>query len=246
MYEKFDEIALSYHSANLPDMHIEEACQKFELDWILSYFLHNRIRVLDLGFGDGVNFEAIASRCELTVVEGAKLLCSKALEIATEKNIKANIVHSLFEEFETVEKFDVILASHVLEHVEDPVRLLKHLRKFLHDDGRIVGIVPNSESYHRRLGLAMGLQETLDQLSERDYLVGHQRVYNLARLDEDVQKSGMRIETHRGFFLKVLANSQMIHLGEDVLKGLLKISDQLATEVCANIGFVIASDGVSS
>ena len=49
----------------------------------------------------------------------------------------------------------------------------------------------------------------------------------------------MTIESHRGFFLKVLANSQMIHLEVGVLEGLLRLSDGLPTEDCANIGFVL-------
>jgi 2-polyprenyl-3-methyl-5-hydroxy-6-metoxy-1,4-benzoquinol methylase len=239
MAEKIEDIALEYHAAALPDMFIEEECQKFELDWILSNFPEKKVKVLDLGFGDGINFKAIAPLCDLTMVEGSELLCSKALQYVTEHRLGAKIVHSMFEDFQTTERFDVILASHVLEHVDDPIALLKLLQTLLRIDGKLVGIVPNSESFHRRLGLIMGLQTSLDELSPRDHLVGHQRVYSLARLKEDIQESGFELLAHRGFFLKVLANSQMTHLGVDVLRGLLKLSDELTTEMCANIGFVL-------
>ena len=239
MSDRIDNIATTYHGNMLPDMHIEEACQLYELDWILSFFPTKQTRVLDLGFGDGVNYEAIAQNCNVTMIEGSKTLCDRAIKISEEKNLGVQVVHSMFEDFESSEKYDVILASHVLEHVDDPVGLLAGMRNFLTASGKIVGIVPNAESFHRRLGVAMGLQSALDDLSARDLMVGHQRVYSLASLNEDVQIAGMTIESHRGFFLKVLANSQMIHLEVGVLEGLLRLSDGLPTEDCANIGFVL-------
>ena len=239
MSDRIDNIATTYHGNMLPDMHIEEACQLYELDWILSFFPTKQTRVLDLGFGDGVNYEAIAQNCNVTMIEGSKTLCDRAIKISEEKNLGVQVVHSMFEDFESSEKYDVILASHVLEHVDDPVGLLAGMQNFLTASGKIVGIVPNAESFHRRLGVAMGLQSALDDLSARDLMVGHQRVYSLASLNEDVQIAGMTIESHRGFFLKVLANSQMIHLEVGVLEGLLRLSDGLPTEDCANIGFVL-------
>jgi len=35
-----------------------------------------------------------------------------------------------------------------------------------------------------------------------------------------------------------LANHQMLHLEERVLLGLLKMSDEMPTELCANLGFI--------
>lgn len=239
MSDRIDNIATTYHGNMLPDMHIEEACQLYELDWILSFFPTKQTRVLDLGFGDGVNYEAIAQNCNVTMIEGSKTLCERAIKISEEKNLGVQVVHSMFEDFESSEKYDVILASHVLEHVDDPVGLLAGMQKFLTASGKIVGIVPNAESFHRRLGVAMGLQRALDDLGARDLMVGHQRVYSLTSLNKDVQIAGMTIESHRGFFLKVLANSQMIHLEVGVLEGLLRLSDGLPTEDCANIGFVL-------
>ena len=242
MTERLDQIAEDYHSSLLPDMHIEQECQRYELSWLSSHFRFPSVQVLDLGFGDGVNFEAVARSCQLTLVEGSLELCSKAQQKSDLLNLNVRIVHSLFEDFDTTEQFDIILASHVLEHVDEPVGLLKHLQTFLKDEGLIVGIAPNAESFHRKLGVVMGLQSNLDDLSQRDHLVGHQRVYSLDTLRRDIEDSGMEMINHRGFFLKVLANSQMIHLDRTVLVGLLKISDQLPTELCANIGFVAVTN----
>jgi 2-polyprenyl-3-methyl-5-hydroxy-6-metoxy-1,4-benzoquinol methylase len=243
MNKNLDQIARDYHNASLPDMHIEEACQLYELDWILSYLVDSESKVLDLGFGDGINFAPLARSSQLTLVEGSLDLCEEARRQSDLLSLNVDVVHSLFEDFRSDTKFDIIVASHVLEHVDNPVALLRHLQTLLNYGGRVIGIVPNAESFHRKLGVAIGLQEELDELSQRDHLVGHQRVYSLKTLRADCKSSGMDLIEHRGFFLKVLSNSQMLHLDLRILNGLLKISDNLPTEYCANIGFAIQAIG---
>ena len=44
------------------------------------------------------------------------------------------------------EKFDVIFASHILEHVENPINLLRFCNKSLKENGIIILSLPNEES----------------------------------------------------------------------------------------------------
>ena len=238
MNENLDDIAINYHLQNLPDMHIERICQEYEITWLLENISNSGRKVLDLGYGDGVNFEPLARSCELTLVEGSEELAKKARLRSAELGLNVDVHCSMFEDFKADENFDVILASHILEHVDKPVELLTHLGRLLRPGGLLIGLVPNAESLHRRLGVAMGLSKQLDDLSERDYLVGHQRVYDLLMLTSDLLQGGFAITNHRGFFAKLLANHQMLHLDTAVLLGLLKMSDDLPTELCANLGFV--------
>jgi 2-polyprenyl-3-methyl-5-hydroxy-6-metoxy-1,4-benzoquinol methylase len=235
---KLDQIAHEYHQRQLPDMHIERICQEYEIKWIMGEIRKVGTTVLDLGYGDGLLFPVLASEVDLTVVEGSKSLAEAAREYAVANGLNAQIEHCLFESFESEKRFDVILASHVLEHVGDPVALLLKLKSLLKPNGVIVGIVPNAESFHRKLGWIMGLNRTLDELSARDLMVGHQRVYSLMSLISDLSKAGFKITNHRGFFIKVLANSQMLHLEESVISGMVQLSDSMPTEICANIGFI--------
>lgn len=48
-----------------------------------------------------------------------------------------------FSQFQTDTKFDLISMFHVLEHLENPVRDLSHLGKFLKSNGKLVIEVPN-------------------------------------------------------------------------------------------------------
>lgn len=238
MTDKLDGIAMEYHLQNFPDMHIERICQEYEIDWLMDNIGRSGQKVLDLGYGDGVNFESLARHSSLTLVEGSEELAKKARLQSAKLGLTVDIHCCLFEEFEAARNFDVIVASHVLEHVDQPVELLAHLGQLLKPGGTLIGLVPNAESLHRRLGLAMGLSKQLDDLSERDYLVGHKRVYDMVMLKSDLKQGGFVITNHRGFFAKLLANHQMLHLEEKVLLGLLKMSDDMPTELCANLGFV--------
>jgi 2-polyprenyl-3-methyl-5-hydroxy-6-metoxy-1,4-benzoquinol methylase len=238
MNNNLDKIAENYHLQNLPDMHIERICQEYEVDWLIENIAGAGQKVLELGYGDGVNFESLARHCSLTLVEGSEELAKKARLRSAEIGLSTAVHCCFFEDFEQDGNFDVILASHVLEHVNKPVELLVHLSQLLRPGGTLIGLVPNAESLHRRLGVAMGLNKQLDDLSERDLLVGHQRVYDLAMLKNDMTQGGFVITNHRGFFAKLLANHQILHLEEKVLRGLLKMSDNLPTELCANLAFV--------
>lgn len=236
--ERLDEIAKEYHQADMKDMFIENMGQLYELPWI-----HNQIprgsRILDLGYGDGLVFNSLLDfaethDCTVTMIEGSGKLVEQAKKHA---NGRANVEQSFFETFTSDKKFDVVLASHVLEHVDNPVDLLKHLATICNKGAKIVGLVPNSESIHRRLAVLMELQPYLDSLSPRDHLVGHQRVYSLATLTEDFNSSPWQMKETRGFFLKPLANSQLVNYDKSLIAALLQISDALPTEICANIAF---------
>lgn len=233
-----DKIASDYHlSKSEPDMFIENMCQKYELEWVVNQ-IKSGSRVLDLGFGDGLFLEEIAKSNELTIVEGSRSLAEVAESKILELGLNARVIHSLFEEFSTESNFDVVIASHVLEHVDNPSVLLEKIKSWLDKEGKLICIVPNRESLHRRLGLRMGLIKKLDELSARDKLVGHQRVYSFGKLSDEINESGFEIKIARGFFTKTLANSQMLDLHSEVILGLCMLSEELPIEMGANLGLV--------
>jgi len=53
-------------------------------------------------------------------------------------------------------RFDVMLFADVLEHVADPLRVLRRYRRFLAPGGRVVISLPNIASWDRRLALLVG------------------------------------------------------------------------------------------
>jgi len=238
--EQLDKIAVDYHTSNaIPDMHIENLCQEYFIDWLLKQIPAASV-VLELGYGDGLVTKALAnSDCNLTLIEGAETL----VDIAKDAHPNIRCIHTLFEEFSPVNQYDVIVASHVLEHVDEPKYILKLLATWLTDTGKIIIVVPNRNSLHRQLAVLMGLQPTLETLSQRDLLVGHQRVYSLETLKDDIRQSDLQPIESMGFFLKVLPNSMMLDYSRELLWGLNAISNSLPTDLLANIAVVAVKQG---
>jgi len=130
---------------------------------------------------------------------------------------------------------DAVLACHVLEHVGDSVRLLNRIRTWLKPSGKLLVIVPNRNSIHRELALRMGLISRLDELSQRDLLVGHKRVFSSTELRSQIQGAGFEVISCRGFFVKPLSNAQMIDWSPEIIRGLNELASDFPMEWCSNI-----------
>lgn len=234
--ESLEEIAVNYYlSDSVPDLFIENICQTRSLVW-----LHSQLspigRVLELGHGDGIITRELVERGhDVTVLEGSRSLADK---VERDYGSRLTVHRTLFEEFDTEETFDHVLATHVLEHIANPVEVLGRVRRWLAPGGKAVIIVPNRESIHRRLAVEMGLQPELDTLGERDRLVGHLRVYSLETLRADVQAARLEVIDEHGFFLKVLPNSMMLDYKPELIEALNAVGELLPARFLANIGVV--------
>lgn len=190
--------------------------------------------MLELGYGDGrFTRELLNHGYRVSIVEGPSALVEKAKQTF---GGQVECFESLFEEFKPLKKFDRILATFILEHLDEPIEILKRVRKWLKPRGKLIILVPNAESIHRQLAVIMGLQPKLHTLSARDHLVGHQRVYTLKMLSGHLSKAGFKVREEKGFFLTVLPNSMMLNYSKELLIGLNEISDQLPHYLLANIG----------
>ncbi len=214
---------------------IEYAHQEYCMKWLAGFLDHNT-NVLAMGYGDGIQAKILYDGCKkLTIVEGSELLTERA-----SANLKGTTcIHALFEEFEPTEKFDLVIATFVFEHVDDPVELLVKMKSWITDNGKIIIVVPNKESIHRKLAVLMGFQPELDTLSERDINVGHQRVYSFDTLEKDVTDAGFKVDMKYGFTLKSLPNSMMLNFPETLIKALNDITPELPMHLLANIAVVI-------
>lgn len=161
---------------------------------------------LELGPADGVVTETLAEAFpSLTVVDGSSTFCARLAE----RFPAATVVNSLFEEYTPADRFDTVVLGHVLEHVEDPVGLLRRVRSWVAPGGVVLATVPNAHSLHRQAAVLMGLLPTEDSLNETDHRYGHRRVYDLAVLRSDVEEAGLSIALTGGYWLKTLSNAQI-------------------------------------
>ncbi len=80
----------------------------------------------------------------LDMVEGSEKLLNQIPDYPNMRKF-----HSCFEEFETKEKYETIIMNHILEHIENPVLLLKRIHHWLSKDGNFLVPVSNAKSIHR-------------------------------------------------------------------------------------------------
>lgn len=227
-----ENVAHNYHlKSDVPDKFIEDISQDYFCEWVKNKYNKN-LNVCEMGYGEGITAQHLGEYFEnYTVIEGASALS----EQARLNNPNINIVNSMFETYEPSEKYDLVLALHVLEHVENPAKILEQVKKWLKPSGTLLTLVPNKNSLHRVFALNMSLIKNLDELSERDILVGHQRVYGLDELCRELNNCGFEVNEKMGFFLKSVPNSMMLNYDPRLVWQLNKISESLDPNILANI-----------
>ncbi len=186
-------------------------------------------RVLEIGPGEGLVLLELAKHYEEVVaVEGAAEY-ARLLEELIPPNVK--LFECIIEEFETDREFDVVVLSHVLEHVEDAVGLLRQCLRLISDTGRVLIAVPNAGSIHRHVGMAMGILPTLSTLSENDHHIGHRRVYDALTLRRHIEGAGLEVDELRGHFLKPLSNRQVEDFSPEVQNAFASLGPGIPVEV---------------
>lgn len=163
--------------------------------------------LLDIACGDGVLTEMFANHFKTVVGVDAS---SKHLTEARNRCPKAEFYESLIEDFKIDRKFSSVFLLDLLEHVQDPIAVLKKSASFLKSDGKIIVHVPNSDAVNRKIAVLMGTLTSCDELSPFDLqIAGHRRSYNLESLKYDVKLAGLNIIDHGGIFYKMLSTPQI-------------------------------------
>ncbi|MBI3308851.1 MAG: methyltransferase domain-containing protein [Candidatus Melainabacteria bacterium] len=201
---------------------------------VIKKYLKGKKIVL-MGIGDGYLIKGLSEICEnLTVVEGSKELA----KIYSEKINNCKIINSLFEEYNPVEKFDTLIGSHILEHVDNPVLVLNKVKNWIHKESLAIFAVPNAGSLHRKIGVAMGLLKKTTDLNEQDHKLGHRRVYTIDMFKEHLSSAGFKIQKMQGYMIKVVSNKQMQGWNKEFLDACYSVSLELPPEICVNIAAI--------
>jgi 2-polyprenyl-3-methyl-5-hydroxy-6-metoxy-1,4-benzoquinol methylase len=212
MSNTLDTHLVAYQGGNLYD---------FDNEILLTWYPQRVLQLagstgalLELGLGHGFTTKIFANHFEQhVVIEGSPAVIRNFKEKNPECG--AQIVQTFFEEFSTEKKYDVIVMGFILEHVDDPMLVLRHFRQFLVPGGKMFLAVPNAEVMNRRLGHLSGMLVDMSALSENDYQLGHKRYYTVASLTSEVAQAGYRIERLEGIYLKPFTTKQIVSLQLD-------------------------------
>ena len=152
--------------------------------------------LLDIPCGDGAITEMLAGRFRRVAGADASLA---HLEKARQRLPGADLRHSLIEELELAEKFGTVTLLNILEHVVDPVALLRKAAGFLEREGVLIVHVPNAQAAHRKIPVLQRTLQSCRGLSPFDLNVaGHRRSYDMASLRADIERAGLRISATGG------------------------------------------------
>ena len=187
------------------------------LTWYPQRVLHHvgaRCSLLELGLGHGYPTDFFSRRfARHVVLEGSPAVIRNFRD--KHPDCRAEVVETWFESFATDERFEVIVMGFILEHVDDPLLILRRFRDFLAPGGKMFLAVPNAEVLNRRLGVLAGLLDDVTTLSENDLLLGHKRFYSEATFRADIALAGCGVDRLEGIYLKPFATGQIASLQLD-------------------------------
>ena len=182
---------------------------------------------------------------DITCVEAS----DEAIAIAkNEFGDKVKFINSLFEKVTLPAKYDNIVLTHVLEHIDNPVAVLKRINdEWLSDSGRFFLVCPNANAPSRQIAVKMGLISHNSAITQAEKEHGHNITYTLDTLERDAKAAGLKVVHRSGIFFKALANFQWdMILGTDVispeyLEGCYDLGQQYP-DLCSSI-FLMCEKG---
>lgn len=161
---------------------------------------------------------------------------------------KARFIHSRFEQAALPGKYDNIVLTHVLEHIDDPVLVLKRINdEWLSDRGRFFLVCPNANAPSRQIAVKMGLITHNAAVTPAEAEHGHRCTYTLDTLERDATQAGLKVVHRSGIFFKALANFQWDRLlqtdiiSKDYLDGCYMLGQQYP-DLCSSI-FLMCEKG---
>jgi len=182
---------------------------------------------------------------DITCVEAS----SEAIETAKQEfGSRVKFVNSLFENASLPTKYENIVLTHVLEHIDDPVAVLKRINdEWLSDTGRFFLVCPNANAPSRQIAVKMGLISHNAAVTPAEKEHGHLITYTLDTLERDAKAAGLNVVHRSGIFFKALANFQWDRLlGTDIispeyLEGCYQLGQQYP-DLCSSI-FLMCEKG---
>ena len=175
---------------------------------------------------------------DITCVEASEEAIAYAKK---ELGDKVKFIHSLFEKVNLPSTYDNIILTHVLEHIDDPILVLKRINdEWLSEKGRFFLVCPNANAPSRQIAVKMGIISHNSAVTSAEQEHGHRRTYTLDTLERDAKAAGLNVVHRSGIFFKALANFQWDRLlntdiiSPEYLEGCYQLGQQYP-DLCSSI-----------
>jgi 2-polyprenyl-3-methyl-5-hydroxy-6-metoxy-1,4-benzoquinol methylase len=202
--------------------------------------------LLELGSFKGDFTHRLLGRFQsITCVEASAAAC---VEARSRFGDAVHLVNDIFEKAELPSRYNNIVMTHVLEHLDDPVAVLRRVnREWLAPDGRFFLACPNANAPSRQIAVKMGLITHCTAVTEAEARHGHRSTYTLDTLERDAKAAGFKVVHRSGVFFKALANFQWDKLlqtdivSREYLDGCFALG-QIYPDLCSSI-FLVCEPG---
>jgi len=182
---------------------------------------------------------------DITCVEASEVAVTEA---KNKLGNKVTFINSLFEKATLPKRYNNIVLTHVLEHLDDPVLVLKRINEeWLAEGGRLFLVCPNANAPSRQIAVKMGLISHNAAVTPAEAEHGHRCTYTLDTLERDATMAGLKVVHRSGIFFKALANFQWDRLlktdiiSTEYLDGCYKLGQQYP-DLCSSIFLVCEKD----
>jgi 2-polyprenyl-3-methyl-5-hydroxy-6-metoxy-1,4-benzoquinol methylase len=216
----------------------------FMLKTFIPFFRKGRL--LELGCFKGEFTKRFKTYFDdITCVEASK----DAVAVAKAKlGDRISYYNARFEDVCLPAKYENIILTHVLEHLDDPVKVLKRINnEWLSDGGRLFLVCPNANAPSRQIAVKMGLISHNSAVTKAELEHGHRMTYSLDTLERDAKAAGLRVVHRSGIFFKALANFQWDKLlktdiiSKEYLEGCYELGQQYP-DLCSSV-FLLCEKG---
>jgi len=182
---------------------------------------------------------------DITCVEAS----NEAIDIAKKEfGEKVKFINSTFETVTLPSKYENIVLTHVLEHLDNPISVMKRINdEWLADTGRFFLVCPNANAPSRQIAVKMGLISHNSAVTTAEAEHGHRITYTFDTLERDAKAAGLNVIHRSGIFFKALANFQWDRLlntdiiSPEYLEGCYQLGQQYP-DLCSSI-FLMCEKG---
>jgi SAM-dependent methyltransferase len=185
---------------------------------------------------------------DVTCVEASDVAITEARRKLGDK---VKFVNSPFEKVTLPKRYDNIVLTHVLEHLDSPVSFLKRINEeWLAEGGKLFLVCPNANAPSRQIAVKMGLIAHNSAVTPAEADHGHRCTYSLDTLEGDAV-AGLKVVGRSGIFFKALANFQWDQLlqtdiiSPEYLEGCYKLGQQYP-DLCASIFLLCEKSSVDT
>lgn len=236
------------YDAEFKDTADHQYAYNFDFDVMHKFMVRSiqpfmkRGTVLELGsFKGDFTKRLLPLSDDITCVEAS---AEAIAEAKTSLPDSVEILQGLFETITLPKRYDTIIMTHVLEHLDDPVTVMARIGKeWLAPGGRFFLVCPNANAPSRQIAVKMGLISHNAAVTPAEEAHGHRITYSLDTLERDATAAGLDVLHRSGIFFKALANFQWDRLmatdiiTDEYLEGCFMLGQQYP-DLCSSIFLV--------